>query len=188
MRDDEWNELAAQWQAAPTAETAELVRTIRARIRRHRIGLYLEIATTGLVLGMLTTAALAEWLSASGLRAGEGAWYAGAALLMLLFQGGNLLLRRRHGMFETPEDGVLAWIDAERDRVRFVMSYWWCSALASLVVVAWAAVTVDVFAEPLLAKALSLLLLGGIGIAIARTVTLRRWVRRLEAQRAALAG
>lgn len=186
MRNDDWNELGTQWRDAQPDGGADLMRKIQARIRRHRIGLYSEIASTALVLGMLFAAALSGWLSPAGLPDGRGAWYAGGAVMLLLFQVGNLLLRRRHRVFDTPDDGVVAWIDAERNRARYVIAYWRWSAVASLLIVAWAAYTLDAFAEPVLAKAVGAVLLGGTAIALVRTISLRRWLRRLDAQRAAL--
>ena len=188
MRNDEWNELGTQWRDAQPGGGEQLIRTIKGRIRRHRFGLYAEVATTGAVLGALSMAALFGSMSPMGLKAGEGAWYAGVALLIVLFQAGGLWLRRRHGLFDAPDDGVLAWIDAERDRARYVMAYWWFSTMGGILIVGWAAYTVDVFAELLLMKVLAAVMVGSLGYAIARTWSLRRWLRRLDAQRAALVG
>lgn len=188
MRDDDWNALGAHWRDRPVHVGDEWLRTIHRRIRRHRIGFYTELATTGFVLGMLLMAVLSGWLSPNGLGAGRSAWYAGAAVLIVLFQVGSLLLRRHHRLLGAPGDGVLAWIDAECSRARYVIAYWWSSMLASMAIVGWAAYTVDALAEPLLAKMLGALTVGGLAFAVVRTVSMRRWLRRLAAQRAALVG
>ena len=182
MRNDDWNELGAQWQAAAPAADADLARRAGQAMRARRRSLYREIFGTVCALAILAWSVL----RASGTPQQLLPWAAGAGTILLAWQVGHLVLRWRLGLFARATDGLAGWIRAERRRALYFIVHAWSGVAAGLFLLGWAYLTTEVMDGALASGVLAMVAVATLAWAILRTRNLLRLRRQLDAERLAL--
>lgn len=175
MNNDDWVDLAAQWNAADAPDPAVL----RARLRRYRwrnrLGLMSEL------LGALVALVLSAW---AWTRQPElRPWLLVASSVVVAWQVGYLLIRQRYRLFGLPAGGLVGMIDAEMRRAKFVVATLWCGLAGGVLLVPLAFLTLPAIHHPRLLTGLLIAAAAYVPYAVLRTWQLTRRVGSLRVER-----
>jgi hypothetical protein len=178
MNRDDWSTLVPEWKLQPGPDVAILLDAVMRKQRWRKFALAGELFGTVAALA-LTAFALREAPSVDGMRN----WYLGSAAVVIVWQVCYVLIRRRFGVFQAPQSGLVGLFDAEIRHARYLIAHLWFGVLGGLVLAAWAmAVMPSALVSPIRA-ALLLAAAWCVPYAIVRSRRAMRWIARLGSQR-----
>lgn len=180
MHDNDWNDLIPAWKSSTSVDGDLLLRKVKRRQRWRNLGLVSELV--GAAAALLVVA----WAWNTPSSQGMHGWLLAAAVIVVSWQVGFLLIRHRHGLFGPPPGGLVGLFDAEIRRARYVVASLWFGAAGGIValVVAWLLLPAQ--AHDKLSLGALLAAAWFIPYTVIRGWRLSRWMVRLRIERARL--
>ncbi|MEN1942079.1 hypothetical protein WCE39_13470 [Luteimonas sp. MJ174] len=180
MNNDDWVDLAAEWNAADAPDPAVLQSRMRRYRWRNRLGL------VGEFLGALVALVLSAWAwtREPDLRP----WLLVAGTVVVAWQVGYLLIRQRYRLFGLPAGGLVGMIDAEVRRAKFVIATLWLGLAGGLLLIPLALLTLPAIHHPRLLTGLLIAAAAYVPYVVLRTFQLARRVESLRVERHRLEG